>query len=277
MRAERSGMVTRAVSRVKRWSIRAGERVRSLPVRAAHRGRGLPLPPPRLMHLVAASEDVSWFLEAGSRGASSIRSILGKNGVALESLGAILDFGCGAGRVLRHWNTLQGPRLHGTDYNPDLIAWCARNLPFAQFRVNGLEAGLTYEDASFDLIYALSVFTHLTEPLQNAWIQELSRILRPGGYLFLTTHGKHYRPGLSEADRRRFDEGQVVVVGSKREGSNDCAAFHPEPYVRHTLGRGLEVVDFVPEGALGNPRQDVSLLRKANSWANSHEEDRPRS
>jgi hypothetical protein len=32
--------------------------------------------------------------------------------------------------------------------------------------------------------------------------------------------------------------------------------------VRRTLAAGLEVVDFVPEGALGNPRQDVYLLRK---------------
>jgi len=262
MRSDRSGVITRAVNRVRHWSVRAKDRVRSLPVRAAHRGQGPPLPPPRLMHLVAASENVSWFLDGGRQAAASLRSILDRNGVSLESLGAILDFGCGAGRVLRHWNELRGPALHGTDYNPILIDWCEKNLPFVQFQRNGLGNGLGYADESFDLIYALSVFTHLDEPLQFFWIRELSRLLRPGGYLFITTHGEHYLPQLADDDRVRFHQGQLVVTGSRREGSNDCAAFHPESYVRTTLAAALEVVDFVPEGALGNPRQDVFLLRK---------------
>jgi SAM-dependent methyltransferase len=262
MRSDRSGVVTRAVNRVRHWSVRARDRVRSLPVRAAHRGQGPPLPPSHLMHLVAASEDVSWFLDGGKQAASSLRAILATNGVALESLESILDFGCGAGRVLRHWEGLRGPALHGTDYNPTLIAWCEQNLPFVRFQLNGLGGGLGYEDEAFDLIYALSVFTHLDEPLQFFWIRELARILRPGGYLFITTHGEHYLPQLGADDRERFNRGQIVVVGSRREGSNDCAAFHPEGYVRTTLAENLEVVDFVPEGALGNPRQDVFLLRK---------------
>jgi hypothetical protein len=74
------------------------------------------------MHLVGASEDVTWFLEGGALAASSLRLVLAKNGIALKSLGAILDFGCGAGRVLRLWEAPRGPSLHGTDYNPDLIA-----------------------------------------------------------------------------------------------------------------------------------------------------------
>src|SRR5262245_40287294 len=201
MRDDRTGVVTRAVNRVRRWSVRAGERVRSLPVRVAHHGKGVPLPPPRLMHLVAASEDVGWFLDAGQRGASCLREILERNGVPLESLGAILDFGCGAGRVLRHFESLRGPELHGTDYNPTLIAWCAKNLPFARFEVNGLGGGLAYADNTFDLIYALSVFTHLTEPLQHFWIRELTRVARPGGYLFITVHGDHYAPQLDGDDR----------------------------------------------------------------------------
>lgn len=262
MRSDRSGVVTRAVNRVKHWSVRARDRVRSLPVRAAQRGKGPPLPPSRLMHLVAASDDVSWFLDGGKQASSSLRNILAKNGVALESLGSILDFGCGAGRVLRHWESLRGPTLHGTDYNPTLISWCQKNLPFVRFQLNELGGGLAYPNESFDLIYALSVFTHLDEPLQFFWIRELSRVLRPGGYLFITTHGEHYLPQLAAEEQERFRHGEIVVVGSRREGSNDCATFHPESYVRSTLAEGLEVVDFVPEGALGNPRQDVFLLRK---------------
>jgi hypothetical protein len=88
------------------------------------------------------------------------------------------------------------------------------------------------------------------------------RVVKPGGYLFLTTHGDHYRVALAPENRARYDRGEAVVLGARREGSNDCASFHPAAYVRTTLARGLEVVDHRPEGALGNPRQDVWLLRK---------------
>jgi SAM-dependent methyltransferase len=211
---------------------------------------------------VAGTEDVTWFLDSGAEAARGVRAVLGQNGLALESLHSVLDFGCGVGRVLRHWKGLSGPALHGADANPDLIAWCRANLPFARFQVNGLDGGLAAGNVSFDFIYALSVFTHLSEPLQRFWIDELARVLRPGGYLLLTTHGAHYLGRLSPEERDRFRAGRLVVHGSRGEGSNDCAAFHPEPYVRETLARGLDVQDFRAEGALGNPRQDVYLLRK---------------
>ena len=64
----------------------------------------------------------------------------------------MLDFGCGCGRVMRWWKDLESTRLHGTDYNPYLVAWCRQNLPFAEFSVNGLEAGLDLPDGHFDLV-----------------------------------------------------------------------------------------------------------------------------
>jgi SAM-dependent methyltransferase len=257
-----NGIVARAWGRVRRESVRARDRVRGWPIRAACRRQGLPLPPGRLMHLVTGAEDVAWFLDSGGAAARGLRTVLDRNGLALESFQSVLDFGCGAGRVLRHWKGLVGPSLHGADANPDLIAWCRANLPFARFHVNGLERGLAVGDASFDLIYALSVFTHLSEPLQRFWIDELTRVVRPGGYLLLTTHGEHYLGRLSAEERDRFGAGRLVVHASGDEGSNDCAAFHPEAYVRATLARGLDVLDFLAEGAVGNPRQDVYLLRK---------------
>jgi SAM-dependent methyltransferase len=262
-----TGVVARVVRRVKRWSERArqGAPAHSLPgpdQSPVIGADGCALPPARLMNLVAASDDVTWFLEAGHRAASSMRAILARNGVAVEQLGAILDFGCGAGRVMRHWKSLEGPTLHGTDYNPELVEWCAANLPFATFRVNRLNGGVDYPPVSFDLIYAFSVFTHLGPAGQSFWITELSRVLKPGGSLFITTHGERYLDRLSRRDRKQFRSGRLVVLGSKREGSNDCAAFHPESYVRQSLAQGLDVVDFVPEGALGNPYQDAYLLRK---------------
>jgi SAM-dependent methyltransferase len=224
---------------------------------------GIPIPPFHLIYLVAGTNDIPWFLRSGELAARSMQDILKKNGLDIERFGSILDFGCGVGRVIRHWNTLKGPVLFGTDYNRNLIAWCQNNLRFANFQTNPFAGGLDCQDGKFDFIYALSVFTHLTEPQQFFWIKELSRVLRPGGYLFITVHGeKFYLPQILPEDQGRFKRGELIVYGSEHEGSNVCVAFHPEEYVRHKIAKDLIVVDYLPEGALGNPRQDVYFLKK---------------
>lgn len=256
------GWTGRLRNRLSCWRARAAQRVQSWPLRRAH--RGLPIPPGRLIYLVAGTEDAAWFLAAGQRAAESVRSVLERQGIKPESLGAVLDFGCGVGRVIRHWEDLanQGVTLHGTDYNPALVAWCRRNLPFARFAVNGLGPGLEYPDGEFDLIYAFSVFTHLSPSSQTAWLTELQRVLKPGGHLLISLHGAYYRPSFTAEERERFDRGEMLIVQSGRQGSNDCAVYHPESYVRNELVRGWELADFVPEGAWGNPNQDLYLLRK---------------
>lgn len=236
---------------------------------ANYRRRGapdrLPIPPSNLIFLVAGSADISWFLNAGGLAAASIAEALGKSGVAVEHLDSILDFGCGCGRVLRHWHTLPRTRVCGVDYNAALIDWCRANLPFAEFRTNQLAPPVAYADGEFDLVYALSVFTHLTEELQASWIRELSRIVKPGGHLVISTHGEAYLHRLNDHERREFEAGRLVVKNNtKAPGSNMCSAYHPPAYVRDRMAPGLELVDFIPEGAKGNPRQDLVVLRKRN-------------
>src|SRR5438105_5731228 len=53
------------------------------------------LPSAKLISAVTGSEDVDWFLKSGQQGRASIENILKKNGIELEHLGAVLDFGCG--------------------------------------------------------------------------------------------------------------------------------------------------------------------------------------
>ena len=221
----------------------------------------LPIPPYPLRILVAGSPDIGWFLESGQRGAESIRAALLRNGLDVARCRALLDFGCGCGRVTRHWAGL-GVEVHGTDLNPRLVEWCRRHLPFGRFRTNGLAPPLAYEDGQFDLVYALSVFTHLPEALQHAWMAELRRVLRPGGALIVTTHGRRYVDRLDGEEQRRIAAGGMVVTPEGPPGSNLYAAYHSEAWVRTELARGFDVVEFTPEGALGNPWQDLYLLRR---------------
>jgi SAM-dependent methyltransferase len=225
---------------------------------------GIPLPSSQLMCYVQGSDDVAGFLKGGMLAATSMRDILARNGIDFHSFHAILDFGCGSGRVMRHFRDLGPHRLYGTDYNPPLIDWCRRHFDFAEFRVNAIDSRLDFEDEKFDFIYALSVFTHLSENLQAFWMAELTRVLRRGGYLFMTTHGEYFfKDLLSEEDRRRVARGEVVVTTVQRAGENACGAYHPKSYVVNKLARHLRLVEHVPEGALGNANQDVYLFQKS--------------
>jgi SAM-dependent methyltransferase len=221
---------------------------------------GLPIPPASLRILVAATPDIAWFLDSGRRAAESVRVALERNGITLESALPLLDFGCGCGRVLRYFAALGGA-VHGTDFNPKLVDWCRRNLSYGHYDTNGLEPPLPFEDGRFGLVYALSVFTHLPEALQWAWMDEVRRVLRPGGHLVFTTHGARYAADLTPAEQERFASGRLVLRRDDRPGSNVCGAYHPEIYVREQLARGFTVVDFVREGAIGNPGQDLWVLR----------------
>lgn len=226
---------------------------------------GLPIPPPDLIFLVAGTTDISWFLHIGALGAATVTDALARQGIEFQNLDAVLDFGCGCGRVARYWNSLQRVKVYGTDYNPRLVEWCRGNLPFAEFELNRLSPPLAHPDSQFDVVYAFSVFTHLTEELQLSWIKEMHRILKPGGHLLLSTHGESYVHRLNPLEHARFESGELVVKNDvKSPGSNTCAAYHPLNYVRRSFTRHLDIVQFVPEGARGNPPQDLYVLRRPN-------------
>ncbi|NMF62599.1 class I SAM-dependent methyltransferase [Brasilonema octagenarum UFV-E1] len=237
-----------------------------VPLVETERGRlieaeDLPVPSSVLRYLVAGTEDVEWFLHSGKLGAQTLVEILATQGKTLDEFKRILDFGCGCGRVLRHLRGLSGAEIYGADSNPTAIHWCEKYLDFARFNVNSLEPPLPYPDGMFDLIYAFSVLTHLTEPLQVRWMNEFHRILTPEGCLILSVHGDKSVAGMLAGDRLKYQKGTLVVCDQDFIGTNYCSAYHPEAYVRSVLAQGFDVVDFIPEGAKGNPPQDVYLLK----------------
>src|SRR5215218_8993937 len=92
---------------------------------------GLPVPPARLRTTVAGTPGLGWFLESGRQQASIITEAVARHQRPLEEVDCLLDFGCGCGRVLRHWSGLTGTEIHGSDFNAALVRWCQSNLRFA--------------------------------------------------------------------------------------------------------------------------------------------------
>ena len=234
------------------------------------------MPPPHLIFLVVGDRDLQKFIAAGR--AVSHQCIvdgLARHGLELDQFGTILDFGCGCGRLTRHWKHLSGSRVFGTDTNRALIEWCQRNLMFAEFQLNTVTPPMNYRDEFFDFIFAGSVFTHMTEDLQFRWLAELNRVLRPGGVLMVTLHGDYYVKHLKPDLASKYARGEHVVVRSRKAGSNQCGAFHPPRYVRERMSMGFELVEHVP---MGWDTQDMVILRKSATGAAkaAHFEEGPR-
>ena len=253
-------------ARLLRPAYRAWEAVEAARTRrrgGAEEADGLPLPPPALRMLVAGTAEPEWFLRTGRASAAMVEEAAARHGVPLEPGTRLLDFGCGCGRVTRHWAGREGLEVHGSDFNARLVRWCGGHLPFGRFGRNGLEPPLPHGDGLFDVVYAISVLTHLTAEGGERWVAELRRVLRPGGLLLLTTHGESYLDALTPAERERFAAGEPVVRWQTVAGTNLCATYHPPAYVERVLAGGLELLEHVAEGAAaGSPHQDLVVLRR---------------
>jgi len=219
---------------------------------------GLPLPPGRMRAQVGPLHaSARFFLESGRHNAELVREL-----VPLADVDALLDWGCGCGRVLRHWQSLDGTRVHGCDINPRMVAWCNENLPFAEASLNELMPPLPYDDDTFGLVYAFSVMTHLPEDLQRTWVAECRRVLKPGGYFVFSTLGDYFvsRDRLTADERARFANGELVVLYAGAPGTSLCSAYHPRDYVERELAPGFEAAGFRP--AADDGRHDIHVLRK---------------
>ena len=242
-----------------RFYLRSVERWRAsrAPVGPTRDERGVAIPPARLRVLVAGSADVERFLRSGAVQAEHLKALTRQAGQPIEQMAAILDFGCGCGRIARWFSDLPRTAVYGCDYNGELVAWCEANLPFLTASRTELAPPLPYEPARFDFLYAFSVFTHLSVELAEAWIEELGRVVRTGGLIWFTIHGESYRERLLPEEAERFDAGEIVVTLPEVQGTNLCGAYWPEVSVRRMLGARFEVVSHF------DPRTDPATAHRA--------------
>lgn len=209
------------------------------------------------------------FLDGGREAARELEAVLGR---PFSEVRSVLDLGCGSARVLPYVSaSAPGARCAGYDVDAEAIAWASQHHPRLEWGVSGPEPPLPFEDQSFELVYSISVFSHLDRDSQDHWLAEVRRVLKPGGIALLSVHG-HYafaqfrtgavtthwcrqdaftRPPLAPDEfvfepyvRSFWNETELPGVG-ERYG----LSFHGEQYAREHWSDWLSV-DAVHERAL---------------------------
>jgi len=119
---------------------------------------------------------------------SRIRALMSARGNPLHDGTRVLDFGCGWGRVYRFFlRDCEPQNLIGVDIDDDCIYQCRASMPFGSFHLTSPAPPAPLADASFDLVFAYSVFSHLARSSFEAWLSDISRLLRVRGLLVFTT------------------------------------------------------------------------------------------
>lgn len=176
----------------------------------------------------------------------------------------ILDWGCGPGRIIRHFpELLPGAEIFGIDYNEKYIQWCKEHLKGINFSVNKIFPPANFADNFFDIVTGLSVFTHLSEKGHHEWIDELYRLLKPGRFALITTQGTAYYTKLTDLEKQLFDTNNLVIRKHMKEGNRLFSSFQPMGYVENLLKGKFKIIEFLPgKLARGEASQDTWLIQK---------------
>jgi SAM-dependent methyltransferase len=226
------------------------------------------------MFRVSGGRDPGPFLQSGRETIEDFATALAAFGRRYADFDHLLDFGCGCGRSLRWFADDRPKRISGSDYDAPAVRWVSENLPFVDAKTNGPLPPLEFEDATFDLVTAYSVFTHFDEMYQDAWLAELHRVSRPGAILFLTVQGEfNWRycvdtvlKGKLELDALNEEFQRNGFIYWTGDGWSDHfpdfyhSAWHLRPYIWRRWTRWFDLLDIRQGGA--RPTQDIVVLKK---------------
>ncbi len=218
---------------------------------------GLPVPPREMWLGYADTQEE--YLASGKRHVSNMLDILSASRFSLDPGRRILDFGCGAGRMIRQLEPFSAVcEIWGADIDAGCIYWCKQHLePPFHFLTTSTLPHLPFTDGYFDFIYAGSVFTHIDD-LADSWLLELRRLLSPEGRLYITIHDEHTMDLLdttynhtwlsrvicsTDAYRAARKSGGKIVIGRDIYSQ----VFYDLGFFRQSLEPIYDIVSVTPE------------------------------
>ena len=178
----------------------------------------------------------------------------------------ILDWGCGVSRVTMHMRKYIGThsKLYACDINEQMIAFNKKNYKDISYSVISYLPPTGYGNEYFNLIYGLSVLTHVEANLQEFWIAEMHRILGMNGILLFTTHGKFFFSKLLPKERNFLDSNGTFTKPYRKKGHRMMTTYNSSQSLMLLLRKQFEILEFC-DGATDWTKaggQDLWVVRK---------------
>jgi SAM-dependent methyltransferase len=186
--------------------------------------------------------------------------------------GNYFDFGGSTGRVFRHFH-FQSDRwkVWSCDFKMTSVEWNLKNFPNAIQAFQGMYFPvLPVEDRTFDLVSAMSVFTHIDET-ETSWLLELRRTMKPGGIAIVTVHNDEHWPEMPQELRTVIETHSPEFAANKTlppgrfvstfriDDPYRCNTFHSNDYIREQWSRFFEVCEIIPRAS---GAQSAVILRR---------------
>jgi SAM-dependent methyltransferase len=224
----------------------------------------VPLPSPEQMIRVTNLADAAAFRLWGTQVFGSFVDAILRH-KSWGTVRRLLDWGCGVGRVTAHFLTVEGLETFGADIDPGAIAWCTEQFKHGQFSTLDPLPPTPYDNAQFDVVVGYSVFTHLPREVQHQWLDEMERIIAPGGLLIATVHGAPTARFFSAEFAEQLRT--IEIIDEARDHALDGIAprdyyrstFQSREYTIREFGKHFEILEYVPLGA--SHIQDLVVMR----------------
>jgi SAM-dependent methyltransferase len=152
------------------------------------------------------------YLADGWRTLSELLVLLERAGRPLMGCEQVLEFASGHGRFTRHLVKALGPqRVTVSDVVAQAVAFSTECFGVRGFVSTPDPAALRWP-GRFDLVFVLSLFSHLPRATWSAWLGRLWQAVAPGGVLVFSTHGEE---AARRAGVRWADDGFHFVAASE--------------------------------------------------------------
>jgi SAM-dependent methyltransferase len=231
-------------------------------IKFKRQNKGFVLPPDYYLY-ETYQLDYKRYKEDGKLAATEIHEWTTKY---LQEQLTILEWGCGVARIVRHIPNLIGKRdrVFGTDINREMIDWNSTNITNVNFSKIDYSPPTHFDGNQFNLVFGLSVFTHIECSLQANWMAEIHRIMSDNGVFLFSTHGKIYEARLGAKEKSRLDIQGAVTIDYKEKGHRMMSTHNRYENFKTIVQEYFEILEYY-DGARYPDKvggQDLWIVRK---------------